>query len=75
MAAVTPSLDILARISQFKRVLINFMVETVDGEREDDETLSRIKLILNDPSQEDRKFAIVIIEAIANQRSEKAAIE
>lgn len=54
---------------------MKFMVKTVDSKQEDDETLSRIKLILNDPSQGGRKFAIVIIEAIANQRSEKAAIE
>lgn len=70
-----PSLDTLARISQVTRVPMTFMVETVDSKREDDETLSRIKLILKDLSQDDRKLALVIIEAIANQRRTKISVE
>ncbi|CAO4148291.1 hypothetical protein DHODJN_13045 [Methylorubrum extorquens] len=54
---------------------MTFMVETVYSKQEDDETPFRIKLILNDLSHDDRKIALVIVEAIANQRSEKTVIE
>ncbi|KAB7782638.1 hypothetical protein F8B43_5393 [Methylorubrum populi] len=54
---------------------MTFMVETVDSKQEDDETLSRIKLILKDLSQDDRKLALVIIEAIVNQRTAKIPVE
>ncbi|CAO4184758.1 hypothetical protein EEDFHM_04608 [Methylorubrum populi] len=54
---------------------MTFMVETVDSKQEDDETLSRIRLILKDLSQDDRKLALVIIEAIANQRVTKISVE
>lgn len=54
---------------------MKFMAETVGGDREYYETLSRTKLILNDLSQDNQKLALVIIEAIANQRSKNTAIE
>nr|WP_321182272.1 hypothetical protein [Methylobacterium sp. Leaf122] len=37
--------------------------------------VSRIRLILNGLSQDNRKLALVIIEAIANQHSKNTAIE
>ncbi|SOR31363.1 protein of unknown function [Methylorubrum extorquens] len=37
--------------------------------------LSRIKLILNGLFEDNRKLALIIIEAIANQHSKNTAIE
>ncbi|KQQ18786.1 hypothetical protein ASF56_22155 [Methylobacterium sp. Leaf122] len=54
---------------------MTFMVGTIDSKQEDNETLSRIKVILSGLSQDDQKLALAIIEAIANKRSEKTAIE
>lgn len=54
---------------------MTFMIETVDSKQDDDETLSRVKLFLKDLSKDDRKLALVIIKAIANQRAEKISVE
>lgn len=54
---------------------MTFMIGTIDSKQEDSETLSRIKAILNGLSQDNQKLALVIIEAIANQRSKNTSIE
>ncbi|MGE7157608.1 hypothetical protein ACQKJ1_28340 [Methylorubrum rhodesianum] len=51
------------------------MVETVDSKQKNDETLSRIEFIIKELSQHDRKLALVIVEAVANQRTSKISVE